>query len=162
MTTSSLLLNEIGTRLRNPIVLFDFWQMFCIWALHFRSEVIVTLSCVREGCTLFVLIISFCYWQNYTFAGIELHHPFSSHVASLLRFPFKMLLSIERVRYAMVSSVNRLNVPRLIPVELRICMMSDISPSMTTHCVLRERKPFVHAFVFHLIPYWSSLWIKSL
>ena len=59
-----------------------------------------------------------------------------------------MLLSIERVRYAIVSSVNRLNVPRLIPVELRICMMSDISPSMATHCVLPERKPFVHAFVF--------------
>ena len=28
------------------------------------------------------------------------------------------------------------------------CMMSDISPSMTTHCVLSERKPFVRAFVF--------------
>jgi len=40
-------------------------------------------------------------------------------VASLLRLSFKVLLSIERVRYAMVSSVNRLNVPRLIPVELR-------------------------------------------
>jgi len=45
---------------------------------------------------------------------------FSSHVANLLRFSFKVLLSIERVRYAIVSSVNRLNVPRLIPVELRI------------------------------------------
>ena len=31
------------TRLGNPIVLFDFWQMFCIWALHIKSEVIVTL-----------------------------------------------------------------------------------------------------------------------
>ena len=28
--------------LRNPIVLFAFWQMFCIWTLHFRSDVMVT------------------------------------------------------------------------------------------------------------------------
>ena len=100
------------------------------------------------------------YWFFLFVIGRTTHLPelnciihFSSNVASLLMFSFKVLLSIERVRYAMVSSVNRLNVPRLIPVELRICMMSDISSSMTTHCVLPERKPFVHAFVFPLSPY---------
>ena len=113
--------------------------------------------------------VNYLYWFFLFVIGRTTHLPelnctihFSSHVASLLRFSVKMLLSIERVRYAIVSSVNRLNVPRLIPVELRICMMSDISPSMTTHCVLPERKPFVHAFVFSLSPYWSSVWIKRL
>ena len=71
--------------------------------------------------------VIYLYWGFFLFViGRTTHLPelnciihFSSHVASLLRLSFKVLLSIERVRYAMVSSVNRLNVPRLVLVELR-------------------------------------------
>jgi len=113
------------TRLSNPIVLFDFLQMFCIWALHFRSEVIVTLK-IFWWWYLFQVVsvkdVNYLYWFFLFVIGRTTQLPelnCTIHFLPMLRFSFKMLPSIERVRYAMVSSVNRLNVPRWIPVELR-------------------------------------------
>ena len=101
--------------------------------------------------------VNYLYWFFLFVIGRTTHLPELNYekwielknVASLLRFSFKILLSIERVRYAIVSSVNRLNVPRFIHVGgTPDLMMSDISSSMTTHCVLPERKPFVHVYFF--------------
>ena len=126
------------TRLRNPFVLFDFWQMFCIWALIYEIRS-YSDSKIFWWWYVFQVVsvkdVNYLYWFFLFVIGRTTHLPelnstihFSSRVASLLRFSFKLLLSIERVRYAIVSSVNRLNVPRCIPVELRtICVRCQTS-----------------------------------
>ena len=83
---------------------------------------------------------------------------FSPHLASLSRSSCKLLLSDETVekRKRLGPSTDPCGTPD------STYMMSDFSPSMTTRCVLSDRKPFIHAFVFPLIPYWSSLWIRRL
>ena len=83
---------------------------------------------------------------------------FSPHLASLSRSSCKLLLSDETVekRKRLWPSTDPCGTPD------STYMMSDFSPSMTTRCVLSDRKPFIHAFVFTLIPYWSSLWIRRM
>ena len=74
---------------------------------------------------------------------------FSPHLASLSRSSCKLLLSDETVekRKRLGPSTDPCGTPD------STYMMSDFSPSMTTRCVLSDRKPFIHAFVFPLIPY---------
>jgi len=113
------------TRLRNPFVLFDFWQMFCIWALIYEIRS-YSDSKIFWWWYLFQVVsvkdVNYLYWFFLFVIGRTTQLPelnCTIHFLPMLRFSFKMLPSIERVRYAMVSSVNRLNVPRWIPVELR-------------------------------------------